>query len=142
LSDFRVLQEGQQFLDFGCGTGDLTLPVAKAVGIRGKVYAVDCNSTQLKVVTKKARQAGITNIETILTDREVRLPDGSLDLILMCDVLHEIRYKRAVLGEVYRLLKQNGVLVVHDRLEKETFRFILNMFRLERRDGKLLKFVK
>jgi ubiquinone/menaquinone biosynthesis C-methylase UbiE len=142
LFDFQVLKEGQQFLDFGCGTGDFTLPVAKAVGGQGKVYAVDCNRTQLKVVAKKAREAGITNIETILSDSKVDLPDESLDVVLMCDVLHEIRHKRDVLKEAYRLLKSNGVLLIHDRLKSDVCSFLRNMFRLERQDGKLLKFVK
>ena len=53
-SRFNLIREGQYFLDFGCGTGDFTIPAAKIVGKKGRVFALDCNVRQVKVVEKKA----------------------------------------------------------------------------------------
>ena len=58
----------------------------------------------LKVVEKRAKKAGITNIQTILSENKVNLPDNSLDVVWICDVLHEIRDKRGVLAEANRIL--------------------------------------
>ncbi len=35
------MQKGQMVLDFGCGSGDYTIPAAKVVGKSGTIYAVD-----------------------------------------------------------------------------------------------------
>lgn len=40
-------REAQRVLDFGCGTGGYTVPAAKLVGSRGKVFALDNDGDQL-----------------------------------------------------------------------------------------------
>jgi precorrin-6B methylase 2 len=35
------IRSGQTVLDFGCGLGIYTIPVAKIVGEQGRVYALD-----------------------------------------------------------------------------------------------------
>ncbi|MFC2021057.1 class I SAM-dependent methyltransferase [Chloroflexota bacterium] len=111
---FNLLQEGQTFLDYGCGTGDFTIPAAKKVSEKGKVYALDYFPRQLGIVTEKSEKAGLTNIETILSDSKTGLPDESVDVIWMCDVLHEIKERRVVLEELHRVLRREGFLAIHD----------------------------
>ncbi len=141
-AEFNLVKEGQYFLDFGCGTGDFAIPAAHVVGTSGKVFALDCNPNQLKVVEKKAHKAGVTNVETILAEQNVPLPDESVDIIWMCDVIHEIRGKREVLEEAHRLLKTKGTLVVYDSLKDKVLSHTDGLFSLEKKDGKLLKFIK
>ncbi len=62
----NLIQEGQTVLDYGCGTGSFTIPAAKIVSTRGKVYALDYFPRQLAIVNKKSRKERLTNIETIL----------------------------------------------------------------------------
>jgi 2-polyprenyl-3-methyl-5-hydroxy-6-metoxy-1,4-benzoquinol methylase len=61
-----ALQEGMQVLDFGCGAGRLTIPIAKAVGMLGKVTAADIQTAMLAIVQAKAEkeQWKILNIFT------------------------------------------------------------------------------
>lgn len=141
-SELGLVQEGQYFLDFGCGTGDFAIPAARIVGTQGKVFALDCNTKQLKIIDKKARKAGITNIKTILSERQTNLPDESIDIVWMCDVLHEIRDKREVLEEAHRLLKNRGALIIYDSLKERIVDYTDGLFCLEKQDGKLLKFLK
>jgi ubiquinone/menaquinone biosynthesis C-methylase UbiE len=141
-TEFDLVKGGQYFLDFGCGTGDFSIPAARIVGSNGKVYALDCNPNQLKIVEKKARKAGITNIQTILSEKKSYLPDESIDIVWMCDVLHEIKNKREVLEEVHRLLKNKGTLIVYDGLKDKVSNYASGLFSLEKQDGKLLKFLK
>jgi ubiquinone/menaquinone biosynthesis C-methylase UbiE len=141
-SRFNLIKEGQNLLDFGCGTGDFTIPAAKIVGRNGKIFALDCNMRQLSFIQKKARKAGLTNIQTILSENKTDLPDGIIDVVWICDVLHEVREKREVLTEMHRLLKKDGILLIYDGMKEKALPHVNGLFRLEMMDGKLLIFVK
>ena len=99
----NLVQEGQTFLDYGCGTGSFTIPAARIVGAEGKVYALDCFPRQLEIVEEQSKEKGLINIETILSDGKIALSDECVDLIWMCDVLHEVKERQAVLGRISTL---------------------------------------
>ena len=139
---FNLVEEGQSFLDYGCGTGDFTIPAARIVGMRGKVYALDCFSRQLKIVEKKVKKEGLSNIETILSDNKTGLADECIDIIWMCDVFHEVKQKRAVVEELHRVLKREGVLAIYDGMKDRVLSYTEGLFSLNGKDGKLLKFAK
>lgn len=141
-TEFNLVKEGQYFLDFGCGTGDFSIPAARIVGNKGKVFALDCNPKQLEIVAKKARKAGVNNIQTILSERQADLASESIDIVWMCDVLHEIRGKREVLEEAHRLLKKQGTLIIYDSLKDKLVKYTDGLFTLEKQHGKLMKFLK
>ncbi len=140
--EFNLVKEGQSFLDYGCGTGSFTIPAARMVGMKGKVYALDCFPRQLQIVDKNAKKEGLTNIETILSDNEIGLPDESVDVIWMCDVFHELEQKRAVLEELHRVLKIEGTLAIYDGMKDRVLSYVTGLFSLAKRDGKLFKFAK
>ncbi|MBI4267388.1 MAG: methyltransferase domain-containing protein [Chloroflexi bacterium] len=136
------MQDGQIFLDYGCGTGDFTVVAAKLVGTEGKVYALDCFSRQLSIVKKKSRKKGLNNVVTILSDGTTGLSDASVDVVWMCDVFHEVREKRALLEELRRVLKEDGELVVYDAMREGILRYTSGLFSLTGRDDKLLRFAR
>jgi len=137
-----LVKEDQTFLDYGCGTGYFVIPVARIVGVKGKVYALDCFPRQLKVVEERSMKEGLTNIETILSDNRTGLPDESIDIVWMCDVLHEVKQRRAVLEELHRVLKREGVLAIYDGMRDRVLSYTAGLFSLTGRDGKLLRFTK
>ena len=137
-----LLQEGQTFLDYGCGTGYFTIPAARIVGMKGKVYALDYFPRQLEIVEEESRKEGLTNIETILSDNGTGLPDECVDVIWMCDVLHEVKQRQAVIEELYRVLRREGVLVIYDSMGGRVLSYTDGLFSLTGEDGKLLKFAK
>ncbi len=139
---FGVVEEGQSFLDYGCGTGCFAIPAAKLVGRRGKVYALDCFARQLQIVEKKSKTERLDNIETILSDTRIGLPDESIDTIWMCDVLHEVKQKRALLEELYRVLRRTGALVIYDSMRKGVLVHTEDLFSLAKSEGKFIKFFK
>ena len=57
----NLVKEGQTLLDYGCGTGCFVVPAARIVGIKGKVYALDCFPRQLEIVKERARKEGRAN---------------------------------------------------------------------------------
>lgn len=106
------IKEGQTILDFGCGPGSFTIPAAKLVGERGKIYALDIHPLAIKAVRKKAQKYGLTNIETIFSDRDTWLPEESVDVVLLYGIFHMIKDKQGVLKELHRLMKANGLLSI------------------------------
>ena len=138
----NLVQEGQTFLDYGCGAGSFTIPAARIVGTKGKVYALDYFPRQLEIVEEQSKKEGLTNVETILSDRNTGLPDACIDVIWMCDVLHEVKERRAVLEELYRVLRREGILAIHDGMKERVLNYTSDLFSLTSRDGKLFSFAK
>jgi ubiquinone/menaquinone biosynthesis C-methylase UbiE len=101
---------GQTVLDYGCGIGSFTLPLARLVGDGGRVYALDIEPSAVERVRKLAQREGITNIETILSDSDTGLPDRSVDLALFIGVLPHLQDAGPVLVELHRVLKPGGML--------------------------------
>ena len=105
------LKEGMVVVDYGCGPGRYTIPIAKLVGSKGKVFAVDIQPLAIKTVKEKAARPGLTNIETILVDSyNTGIKGSNIDLILLIDTLHLINDYHALFHEIHRLLKQDGFL--------------------------------
>ena len=110
--------------------------------MKGKVYALDCFSRQLKIVEDRTRKEGLTNIETILSDNRTGLPDECVDIVWMCDAFHEVEQRRAVLAELHRVLRKDGVLAIYDGMRDKVLSYTTGLFSLIERNGKLLRFAK
>lgn len=106
------LRHGQVVLDYGCGVGSYSLPAARLVAKEGKVYALDIHPLAIEAVAKRARKEGLENLETIHSAGDTGLPDGSIDVVLLYDVLHMVPDRQALLRELYRILKPGGQLLV------------------------------
>ncbi len=112
------LQPGFQVGDLGCGTGYMSFAASRAVGSKGRVYAVDVQKSVLEQVKKEAQVEGITNIITVWSDLEVpgatQIAAASLDAVLLVNILFLVKDKNAVFAESRRLLKKGGILLVVD----------------------------
>lgn len=109
------ISQGQTVLDYGCGSGAFTIPCAKIVGEKGKVYALEVRAEALKRVKEQAEGEGLGNVETILADSSMLatgLLDECMDVILVYDVMHDINEKMALLEELHRVLKKDGFLSI------------------------------
>jgi ubiquinone/menaquinone biosynthesis C-methylase UbiE len=120
----RILQKigiktGLSVLDFGCGSGTYTIPVAKIVGKQGRVYALDKDKNALDNLMKKATSGSLKNIRRMATSGElsIDLPDESVYVSLIFDVFHryyfpQIEDRKRLLDEIYRITKINGFISV------------------------------
>jgi ubiquinone/menaquinone biosynthesis C-methylase UbiE len=105
------LREGMKVVDYGCGPGRYTIPIAKLVGPKGIIFAVDICPPAIKYVKELAARANLRNIETILPETySTRIQDSNIDLILLIDTLHIIKDCDALFQEFHRILKQDGIL--------------------------------
>ena len=146
------IKEGQTILDFGCGPGHYAIAAARIVGEKGRIYALDIHPLAMRVVEKKARKEGLTNITTILSDRDTGLPDESIDIVLLYDTIHLIGDKRALLKELHRVMKSSGILSIWGMKVEDVLELVEKegLFALRERvttvtryrHGKLLNFEK
>ena len=110
--DALGLSEGMVAADIGCGPGFFTLPMARRVGPKGRVIAVDAEPRMLERLRERAADEGAGNIEYLLSEGGSLLADNSLDAALMVNVLHESEEPEALLGEVLRALRPGGAFAV------------------------------
>ena len=82
-------------MDYGCGIGSYTFPIAKLVGKSGRVYAPDRQPVAVTRIGEEAKKQGLRNIITIISNRETDLHDDSVDVVLFYGVLLEIKDKES-----------------------------------------------
>ena len=115
----KILQEagikkGFSVLDYGCGPGGYLPPLAVMVGATGRIYALDIKPLAIETVKKLVTKKRLQNVETILSGGDTRLPDESIDVVLLYDVYHGLRQPHKILAEINRVLKPGGVLSFND----------------------------
>ena len=99
--------------DIGAGTGYFA---RRFTHHAGKVYAVDIDQKLLAIAEKDAP----ANLKTVLaTADDPRLPDGSVDVIFFCDVLHHIENRAAYYPKLAKALKPGGRIVVIEFYKKD-----------------------
>ncbi|HEV8584442.1 MAG TPA: class I SAM-dependent methyltransferase [Methylomirabilota bacterium] len=117
----RVLRvrRGAVVADVGSGPGYFTTRLARAVGPRGRVYAVDPEAEVLKVLVK--RLDGAKNVTPVLSrDDDPMLPPGSCDLAMFVNAYHHVADGPAFLRRLARCLKRGGRLAAIDWAYRET----------------------
>jgi len=123
------IRKGQTVLDFGCGSGAYTLPVARIVSEEGIVYALDRDKRALDELMQRAELEGLRNIRRMDTSGEVeiRLDDESVDVVLLYDIfwyfpLSDPRLTK-LLAEVYRVSRRQAVIsVIPKHINSEQFK--------------------
>ncbi len=103
-------QPGETIVDWGCGPGRVTIPIAKHVP-GSKLVAVDVEKAALQAVREKAAREGLDNVYTVLLQSHpVAIPTGSVDLVLLLDTFHSVKDKAGLLSDIGRVLKSTGRL--------------------------------
>jgi ubiquinone/menaquinone biosynthesis C-methylase UbiE len=107
-----ALQPDMEVLDFGCGTGLLTLRLAPRVK---SVTGVDSSRGMLDVLAAKIARQNVGNVRALLLDLEAgdALPD-TYDLIVSSMTLHHIREIGPLLDRFYQALTPGGRLCLCD----------------------------
>jgi len=120
--------EGMTVVDYGCGPGRYTIRFSKLVGETGKVYAVDIHELAIEAVKEKIARYGLGNVEPVLANGyDSTLPDHCADVVAAIDMFFVIKTPTEFLGELKRIAKEEGVLVIDDghQSREETKRKIL-----------------
>lgn len=101
---------GEEVLDVACGTGLVTLPLARAVGPAGRVVATDISEKMVESVRERAAGQGLTNVIASRAGAEALDPasDSRFDLVTCALGLMYVPDTIRALAEALRVLKPGG----------------------------------
>jgi len=109
----KYLEQGMSALDFGCGPGLFSIEMAKIVGSRGKVFAVDLQQGMLDKVSAKVKGTELDSIIKLhkCSETSIGLKE-KVDFALAFYVVHEVPNQTKFFAEIKALLKANARLLV------------------------------
>ena len=127
LHEILKVKAGDVVADIGAGSGYHTFRLADKVGAKGKVYAVDIQPEMLEIIKKRMKEKKIENVVPVRgTETDPKLPDGSIDMILLVDVYHEFSYPWEMTKAMVKALKPGGRMAfVEFRMEDEKVPILL-----------------
>lgn len=115
----RKVLRGSQVLDLGCGDGYLVDRIAATGSV---AFGLDPDSAGVRLAAQKIRGRDRRHI---IRGDAYRLPfaDHSFDVVLMADVIEHLTEPEVCLGEVVRVLRPDGSLLVSTPHYQEGWRW-------------------
>ena len=129
VAEYVKLPDGGRGLDVGCGSGALTIAVAKR-NPNGKVFGIDRWGAEYASFSKKlcednAMVEGVSERTVFAQGDALKLdfPDESFDTVTSNYVYHNIpsRDRQTILFETLRVLKKGGSFAIHDIFSKSKY---------------------
>ena len=109
-------RKGERVLDVAGGTADLSAAFAKRVGVTsatgGQVWLTDINNAMLTVGRDRLLNEGIMIPVTQCDAEKLPFPDNYFDIVSVAFGLRNMTNKSQALGEMYRVLRPGGRLLV------------------------------
>lgn len=103
--------------EFGCGSGGFVIPLARRMA-RGLVYAIDIQEAPLSALRSRTQLERIINVKFIKGDLEMEkgsgIIDNGCDLVVMANVLFQVKNKEVFLQEAKRVIRPSGHLLFID----------------------------
>jgi arsenite methyltransferase len=125
------IRRGERVLELGPGPGAFSLDAAHRLGESGRLIAVDIQPEMIARLERRAREAGLTNIEAHTADaHHLPLPDASVDRAFLITVLPEIPDRARALAELCRVLRPGGTLSITEEFLDPDYLFASETIRL------------
>ena len=106
------VREGERVLDVAAGSGDLALEFAKRAGPGGEVWLTDVNRAMLERGRDRLLDRGLP-LPAVQCDAEaLPFPSNYFDCVSVAFGLRNMTHKERALGEMRRVLKPAGRLLV------------------------------
>jgi arsenite methyltransferase len=105
---------GSRVADLGSGTGYFTWHLAKAVGAKGTVYAVDLEESAINMIFKEMVARRTPNVRPVRAEpHDPRLPEP-VDLVFSCDVYHLMTDRVDYFRSLASSLRPGGRIAILD----------------------------
>jgi arsenite methyltransferase len=109
------LKSGEVIADIGAGSGYFTFHLARHVGPKGKVYAVDVSPDMIRHINRRIRDARANNVASVLAEPDdPLLPEQSVNRFFVCDVWHHVQNQTKYLSLMKKMLKEDGEVIIID----------------------------
>ena len=108
--------EGAVLADVGCGPGAVSLVLARSVGPRGRVIAVDSDPAAVAAAREAARREGVENVTVQVGEAHATgVPSGSADVVMIRHVLaHNGGREEAIVEHAASLVRPGGSVYLAD----------------------------
>ena len=109
------VHEGDTVLDVGPGMGYFSIPLARFVGEKGRVFAADVQQEMLNVLRKRAKKAGVEQRVTLhLCKKESLGLNIKFNFALAFWMAHEVPEQETFFKEIRSLMKPNGKFLISE----------------------------
>ena len=105
-----LTRPGARVLDYGIGSGSLSLALARIVSKPLDYHGIDTSDAMLATADAEMRRAGIAAQLKQADIRKLPYPDRTFDVVMAAHVLEHLPEPRVALHEMCRVLKPGGVL--------------------------------
>ena len=112
---YLALRQGEKVLDLGCGRGTETIQAAELISPTGFAWGIDLTPVMIKAAKDQAREAGVDNVEFLLSSIEqIPFATGSINALISNCAINHVADKLSVYSEIYRVLSPGGRFVISD----------------------------
>ena len=116
VMDLLGIVPGKNVADIGAGSGWFSVRASRRVGPTGVVIAEDINPLAIEYIGKRALKEDLSNVRTVLgSPDDPRLPEGSVDAVLMLKVYHEIAHPVPTMKVLKKALRPGAKVGIIDR---------------------------
>jgi 2-polyprenyl-3-methyl-5-hydroxy-6-metoxy-1,4-benzoquinol methylase len=107
------VHDGMKVMDVGCGMGHFSIGMARLVGDKGKVVAIDMQQKMLDVTLKRASRAGVADriVPHLCRVDDIGIEE-SADFILAFWMVHEVLDKERFFDQLKSRLRDNGKILI------------------------------
>ena len=114
-TQFAKIQPGDTVIDLGSGAGNDCFVARHETGPEGKVIGIDFTPSMIRKARLNADKMGYNNVEFREGDiEEMPVNDDSADVVVSNCVLNLVPNKKAVISEIFRILKPGGHFSISD----------------------------
>jgi ubiquinone/menaquinone biosynthesis C-methylase UbiE len=105
---------GMAVADLACGPGFFTVPLSRAVGESGRIYAVDSSELMLDYLQSNLERSNTRSKNVSIYKSDVSktgIPPATCDVVLFANILHDLDRPNEFIDEVKRISKENALIV-------------------------------
>ena len=114
------LKPEMEVLECGCGPGVVTFEIAKEV-INGNVIGIDIDEHQINTNNLKVSESSFKNLNFEAANiLELPYPNNFFDIVYMQALIVHIKSPINAIREVYRVLKNDGLIAVREPIMDKT----------------------
>ncbi|MFO7655555.1 MAG: methyltransferase domain-containing protein [Bacteroidales bacterium] len=107
---------GMSVIDYGCAMGYFSIPMAKMVGDKGRVYCFDIQERMLMKLEKRAKRAGVEHIvQPVLINSNGNTEGGNksfADFALLFAVVHEVPDTQLLFTNLSTMMKTGSTVLI------------------------------